>query len=210
MPRSAGENSSSQRILDVAEELAQRRGFNGFSYADIASALLVTKASLHYHFPSKADLGAQLIARYRAVFNNALLDIGGRSTGEADKLRRYARLYEDVLVADRMCLCGMFAAEYSTLPRTMQTELRMFFDDNEAWLTAVLEDGRRSGQLTVRGTPAEHARILVDVLEGAMLVARTYGDVKRFRAAARYALAELGVEGGGRTKAPRRLPRGLH
>ena len=51
------------RILDVAERLVQTRGFNGFSYADVASELDVTKASLHYHFPGKAELGQALIAR---------------------------------------------------------------------------------------------------------------------------------------------------
>ena len=51
-------------ILDVAERLVQTRGFNGFSYADVASELAVTKASLHYHFPSKAELGEALIDRY--------------------------------------------------------------------------------------------------------------------------------------------------
>ncbi len=58
------------RILDVAEQLAQTRGLNGFSYADIAAELNVTKASLHCHFPSKADLGRTLITRYRAAFGH--------------------------------------------------------------------------------------------------------------------------------------------
>ena len=49
--------ATSQRILDIAERLVQTRGYNGFSYADIAQALKVTKASLHYHYPAKADLG---------------------------------------------------------------------------------------------------------------------------------------------------------
>ena len=46
-----------ERILDVAERLVQLRGFNDFSYADIARELGITTASLHYHFPSKAELG---------------------------------------------------------------------------------------------------------------------------------------------------------
>ena len=54
----AATTDTPQRILDVAERLVQTRGFNGFSYADIADALKVTKASLHYHFRGKADLGA--------------------------------------------------------------------------------------------------------------------------------------------------------
>jgi TetR/AcrR family transcriptional regulator, transcriptional repressor for nem operon len=155
--------------------------------------LLVTKASLHYHFPSKVDLGVQLIARYRSTFNHALEEIDARVDDAAEKLRRYVALYEQVIVQDRMCLCGMFAAEYATLPEAMQRELRAFFDENEAWLTAVLKAGKRTGRLSIAETPAVHARVLVDILEGAMLVARTYGNVDRFRSAARHALAELGT-----------------
>ena len=51
--RSQNETSTPARILDVAERLVQVRGFNGFSYADVAAELGVTKASLHYHFPAR-------------------------------------------------------------------------------------------------------------------------------------------------------------
>ena len=107
---------AAERILDVAERLAQTRGFNGFSYADVAQELSVTKASLHYHFRSKADLGRALIVRYQSVFGRALAEIGEQSRGAREKLRRYVALYDGVMRQDRMCLCGMFAAEYATLP----------------------------------------------------------------------------------------------
>src|SRR5688572_31170640 len=122
---------TAQRILDVAERLVQTRGFNGFSYADIAEALRVTKASLHYHFPAKADLGRQLIERYERNFLAALERIDAGTGDALEKLRRYAALYEGVLRDQRMCLCGMLAAEFGTLPEPMRVELRHFFDANE-------------------------------------------------------------------------------
>src|SRR3954454_23736387 len=53
-----------ERILDTAERLLQARGFNGFSYGDVAGELGITRAALHYHHPGKAELGEALIARY--------------------------------------------------------------------------------------------------------------------------------------------------
>jgi TetR/AcrR family transcriptional repressor of nem operon len=179
------------RILDIAEQLAQTRGFNGFSYADIAARLHVTKASLHYHFPSKADLGRALIARYHVAFARALDAIDQQAPEAEEKLRRYVELYDAVMRNDRMCLCGMLAAEYDTLPSSMQDELRRFFDANERWLGAVLEEGRRAGTLAFREAAPERARLLVGALEGAMLVARAYGDARRFRSAADHVLADL-------------------
>ncbi len=138
--------------------------------------LLVSKASLHYHFSSKAELGQALLVRYRTAFESALRAITQGSPHANEQLRRYAKLYGDVLVDDRMCLCGMFAAEFSTLPEAMQGELRKFFDVNERWLTTVLDSGRRAGTIGFRESPKERARLLLGALEGAMLVARTYGD----------------------------------
>jgi TetR/AcrR family transcriptional repressor of nem operon len=178
-------------ILDVAERLAQTRGYNGFSYADIAAKLGVTKASLHYHFPTKAELGRALIERYRTVFGAALEAIDQSDVTPREKLQQYVGLYDSVLSDERMCLCGMLAAEYATLPRPMQEGLRLFFSANERWLTAVLKDGLRTGTFLF-GEPAnERARFLIGALEGAMLVARSYGNPRRFRVAAAYLLADL-------------------
>src|SRR5258708_3171983 len=76
-------------IFDVDEQLAKTKGYNGFSYADIAAQLGVTKASLHYHFPSKAELGCALIERYRTVFGTALQAIDQEADEPYKKLRRY-------------------------------------------------------------------------------------------------------------------------
>ena len=191
MARAAASADTSQRILDIAERLVQTRGFNGFSYADIAEALDVTKASLHYHFPSKADLGKRLIERYEEAFLAALKTIEATGAAARDKLKRYARIYADVLRDNRMCLCGMLASDYATLPKPMKEEVKHFFDENEQWLAAVLEQGRKAGKLQFKGSALELARIIVGSLEGAMMLARSYGDASRFDAAAERLIGSL-------------------
>ena len=179
------------QILDVAERLVQVRGFNGFSYADVAVELKITKAALHYHFAGKAELGEALVARYAARFAEALAAVEERTAEASARLDAYADLYLDVLREQRMCLCGMMAAEYETLPSPMQDAVVRFFDENERWLTRVLEQGREEGTLTFPGPPQETARMIVSGLEGAMLVARPFGDVGRFENAARHLLSSL-------------------
>ncbi|MEQ1524801.1 MAG: TetR/AcrR family transcriptional regulator, partial [Aestuariivirga sp.] len=133
---------TSQQILDIAQRLVQTRGFNAFSYADIANELSVSKASLHYHFASKAKLGVRLIERYEDGIERALGEIDLAGGGAAAKLRRYVGIYAKVLADERMCLCGMLAAEFETLPKSMQTALDGYFALNERWLVSVLEEGR--------------------------------------------------------------------
>src|SRR4051812_40680086 len=189
--RQRGELDTAARILDVAERLVQVRGFNGFSYADIASELEVSKASLHYHFAGKAELGEALIGRYAARFAEALEEIDRQGSDAPAKLEAYAGIYADVLRDRRMCLCGMLAAEYDTLPKPMRNAIIGFFDDNEAWLEGVLEQGREEGTLSLDGSPDDAAQTIVSSLEGALLVARPYGDVARFEAAATRLLTSL-------------------
>jgi TetR/AcrR family transcriptional regulator, transcriptional repressor for nem operon len=193
-PEDAG---TAGRILDVAERLVQIRGFNGFSYADIAAELHITKAALHYHFAGKADLGAALIARYADRFTRALGQVDARGDGTSAKLAGYADLYLQVLRARKMCLCGMLAAEYQTLPPPMQDAVIGFFDHNETWLEGVLEQGRQDGSLQFAGSARDTARMIVGGLEGAMLVARPYGDIARFQAAAANLLGGLVPAGHG-------------
>jgi TetR/AcrR family transcriptional repressor of nem operon len=101
------------------------------------------------------------------------------------------RIYADVLRKNRMCLCGMLAAEHATLPKEMRDRLKAFFDANEAWLTTLLTEGRAQKQLEFAGAASEEARLLIGALEGAMLVARSYGDVQRFASAAGLLLSRI-------------------
>lgn len=179
------------RILDAAEDLVQVRGFNGFSYADVSAEVGITKAALHYHFAGKADLGLALITRYADRFAGALAVIDDGGAAPAGRLAAYARLYLNVLRQQKMCLCGMLAAEYQTLPQPMRDAVTSFFDANESWLEGVLEEGRRDGTLRFSGTARDTARVVIACLEGAMLVARPYGDVGRFQTMTASLLASL-------------------
>jgi TetR/AcrR family transcriptional repressor of nem operon len=179
------------RILDVSQRLIQARGFSAFSYADIAAAIGIRKASIHHHFPTKAELAVALMVRYRAVFDGALAQIVADKSAAPARLKAYQQLFANVLRDDhRLCMCGMFAADFDALPHEVRSEVRAFFDDNEAWLAKVLADGKRRGELAFRGTPKARARVVLSSLEGAMLVARTYRDVAMFESIAERVLAD--------------------
>ena len=187
----SSETGTAARILDVAEQLVQVRGFNAFSYADVAAELQISKPALHYHFAGKGELGEALIARYSEHFRLALVDLDANDTPPADKLAGYAALYRDVLQHHRMCLCGMLAADYQTLTSAMQTLVIAFFDMNESWLAGVLDEGAADGTLRFDGPSRDVARMIIGSLEGAVLVARPYDDVSRFDAAAANLLGSL-------------------
>lgn len=188
-------DSTAARIMDAAQRMVQTRGFNAFSYADISAQVGIKKASIHYHFPSKKDLGKELIARYRVVFRRKLDEIDRETDDSRRKLRDYAQLYLDALRDDdRMCLCGMLASDIATLPEEVRRGVVDFFADNEAWLAKTLGEGRRVRALSFKGSAKSEAQFFLTGLQGAMLVARTYGDATRLRATAHKLLAKLGIK----------------
>jgi TetR/AcrR family transcriptional repressor of nem operon len=182
---------TANQILDVAEQLVQIRGFNAFSYADVAGELGLTNAALHYHFPSKSELGEALVTRYAIRFVGVLAEIDESLADPLRKLDAYVELYAGVLRRQRMCLCGMLAAEYETLSEGMRDAVTLFFEKNEKWLAGVLQQGRDDGTLSFAGSPLDEARSIVSSLEGAMLIARSFGDNKRFQSAASHLLTAL-------------------
>ena len=181
------------RILDTAQRIVQMRGFNAFSYADVAEVMNVTKASLHYHFPSKAILGEALIQRYIADFKVALSGLERASASSVLQLHGYAAIYQSVLADHRCCFCCMLATDYMTLPPPMQAGVRMFFTYNRVWLSAVLDRGKAQGELDFDSPTEDVADFIVAALEGAMLTCWVEGGAPRFARVAQRVLAAVGI-----------------
>src|SRR3954468_7623487 len=137
---------TADRILDVAQELLQTRGYNAISYQDIAARIGIRKASIHHHFPNKSDLAQALVRRYRRRWDAFLKEIDDSNASAWKKLERYLGPFQETARSgDRACLCGVLGAEVASLTAPVQLEVRGFFQDNESWLTRLLEEGARAG-----------------------------------------------------------------
>ena len=183
-----------QHILDVAQHLLQTRGYNAFSYADISESVGIRKASIHYHFPNKSDLGKALVVRYREAFRQERSRIDRDTDQALRKLERFADLYLGGLRNGRVCLCGMLAEDFTTLPNEMREEVRAFFDENEAWLTKVLVEGQKAGSIRYGGAVEVEAQLLLTGFQGAQIIARSYEDATRFQSIAQRLLMGLATQ----------------
>jgi TetR/AcrR family transcriptional repressor of nem operon len=168
-------------ILDVAQDLVQRRGYNAFSYHDLADQIGVKTSSIHYYFPSKGDLGCALMRRYREQVAQRLADIDAAQTDASEKLRQCAELFVGSLCCGdgKLCMAGMLATDLMTLPNEVQAEVRGFFVELEAWVATVLANGYAAGVFRFAGSPEHAARTFVATIEGALIAARAFGDSQR-------------------------------
>ena len=179
------------QILDLAQSLIQTRGYNAMSYRHLADEIGIKTSSIHYYFPAKEDLGRALMARYREAIKGALAQIDSDTNDPSLKIERYAELFANSVRSGCICLGGMLATDLMTLPQGVQTEVKKFFSENEAWLSSVLNAGRKSGQFTFEGSPKNKAETIFSALEGAMIAARLFNDEKRLLSAAQWVLHAL-------------------
>ncbi len=172
--------SKAEDILDAAESMARSNGYNGFSFRDLASAVGIKSASVHYHFPTKGDLGVAVARRYTERFVAALGDPGDPETTPEVLLERYIDAFRRALAVDgQMCLCGMLGAEIASLPVEVADEARRFFELNLDWLETALSPrgpAARPGHADTRS----RALGILATLEGAVILSRSLGELAVF------------------------------
>ena len=173
-------SNTADDILDCAERYIRTRGYNGFSFRDIASDVGIRSASVHYHFPTKADLGAAVARRYTDRFLSAVGDPETKDQDPDELLARFVQAFRKALVVDgRMCLCGMLGAEVESLPEQVATEAKRFFELSLNWLETVFGRFRGASEPDTERCHKKALQALAS-LQGAMLLARTLDDTASF------------------------------
>lgn len=174
--------STPESILNSARASILSGGYNGFSYADIASVVGIRKASIHHHFPTKVDLVRTLVQQYRNEAEAGMTQIERTMSDPVDQLRAYTGFWEACISEPETsyCLCALLATQIPVLPDEIVAELRAYFRSLAAWLTSVLEHGVRQGNITLTYDAKTEAETLMAAVHGAMLSARAYGDPQMF------------------------------
>ncbi|MBN9521673.1 TetR/AcrR family transcriptional regulator [bacterium] len=187
------ERDTRGELLDLAEKLVRTRGYNGFSYRDLAGQIGIKTASVHYHFPTKGDLGEAMVENERELFARNLARLDAEEKDPQRRLERFIQLFQASTIGcdNRMCLGAMLAVEQETLPEPVRRAVLRLFEHNEAWLAKVLEEGREQQTFRFKGPADGAARFVFSALEGALLMARAFRDVGRFEAATRWIIESL-------------------
>lgn len=164
-------------ILAAAMPIVQARGYNGLSFRELAKVVGIKSASIHYHFPSKADLGVALVRRYREQVGDGFRAISEHVPDLGACLNAYVRGFRQTLEnGNRMCLCGLLGAEYDELPDAVKDEIKGFVEDNVTWVAGMISASRSVSRENARS----RALAIYAALSGAQLIARSSGDITVF------------------------------
>lgn len=193
MPRMSNLSTTSDDILASARSLLMSGGYNSFSYADISKMVGIRKASIHHHFPSKADLVRELVKRYREDGEASIVTLEQNVPDALNILNVYANHWAKCIedASRPYCVCALLASELPSLPPEVATEVTNFFRFISSWLTKVMERGSKSGALNLTSEPHVEAEAFLATVYGAMLSARAYGEPEVFSTILVPALARL-------------------
>lgn len=165
----AGELDTRTSLVSYATELIQIRGFCAFSYQDLADHVGIRTASIHHHFPTKADLGVAVVLAMAGHMRETWTGLERQHSGVAKRLRvLFAHVQGLAASGDRICPVGSLQAEFNALPAAVQAQLRAFDEEYLATYTRWLDAGRRGGELVYPGSPRAMAQIVVSVLQAGL------------------------------------------
>lgn len=168
-----------RKILDLAENLLQEKGYNGFSYAHLATELGVKNAAIHYHFPSKEALGCAIVKRYRDRFQLWINNTRVKDLKPVEKLDWFFSIYTNFRLDNgKVCLSGTLEAEFNTIPASLRAETQALTEEMLTWLEQTLAEGRAQGVFVFPGEPADKAALILASVQGALQVARSLGTEK--------------------------------
>jgi len=172
--------STAEQIVDIAQELVQKGGFQAFSYRDISARLGIRTASIHYYFPTKALLAEAVVNRVLLDFKQALDDIDTAAADPDDKLAKFCEIFLATFgEGDRLCPMCMLATGQETIPAPVRQGVREFWQGAESWLQALIETGQRQGRFRDDIVAAAASRAILASVEGGMVAARAMEDRTR-------------------------------
>jgi TetR/AcrR family transcriptional repressor of nem operon len=181
------------RVLDVAQRLIQQRGYNGFSYRDIAVEVGIRAPTIHYYFPAKSDLAAALVDRYATGIAELCAALAKSEPKAWKRLARYFAATRDaILEKHQLCLCGVLAMESNSLPDTVRRAVERFFETSRKWMADQLREAKGRGEIDFAGSPEDVAAMILSTLQGGLLLSRASKSPAPYDAAVKQVSRFLG------------------
>lgn len=165
-----------QSLIRSAESLLRSKGYSAFSYADLEKSVGIRKASIHHHFPTKEDLGVEIVQAYITQTQHELQRIEQQHDRAMDRLRAFAALFQKCINDGSLPLCGALAAEMAVMPERMQALTRRYFETHMSWLEKTVTYGARKGEFSAAPNARQKAYQLLSLLEGASFVSWALQD----------------------------------
>lgn len=183
-----------EKILELGEELILTKGYNGFSYQDISTAMGIKNAAVHYYFPSKETLGTSILKTNSQRFEEMVENMQNRGFDEWHQLDAFMKIYLKSSRESKICIIGSLGTDVNTLSEPMQQELQKMVERILSWLTETLENGRQKELFQFRIPANDQAIQILSSLVAGLQLARVLGK-QAFKSIHQSILEEIATSG---------------
>lgn len=162
-------------ILSIARNLMRQLGYNAFSYADIARKLEIKNAAIHYHYPAKADLLADVMETYISEYLQLGKQLAAANLDPCQKLQQYIAKYSVLTSQDSICIIGSVASDYNTLPESVKAKVAQLINLVIGMVEKTLQEGKEEGVFRFPEPPRVRALLIMTNLAAGVQLARISG-----------------------------------
>ena len=166
--------STRDEIIHLSDRLIRDKGFNGFSFHDISRAIGIKTASIHYHFPTKGDLGVATIKEQWKSLETLKDSLANKSP--LQKLNGFFSIYEKAKSEKMVCLVGSLATDLNTVDKKIKVELTSLAAEILLWLTETLEEGKLKKVFHFNGSARTKALMIITNMLGIVQLMRLTGQ----------------------------------
>lgn len=194
-------SDAKERLIQSGRELMRERGYTAVGVAELCDRAGVNKGSFYHVFPSKQELALEVIDSFWADSATLLDDM---ATGDGAPLDRLRRFFEATHAQHRRlskdcghvagCALGGLAQEMSSQDPVLRKRLGEVFDRHVGRFERVIAEAVGRGDLP-RLDARRAARSLTALLQGGVLLAKTWNDPELLAGLGDDALRLLGVLG---------------
>lgn len=167
-------NQTAKKLIQKAQLLLQERGYQFFSFQDLADSVGIRKASVHHYFKTKDELARMMIVDYQQRLQLWIANIDAKAANPRHKLHAYFELFSDISRAGKsVCPGGSLLLDWNNFSKAVRVELQKLVDLHRLWVIGVLEDNiKNKGSRIQKEHVAAHALMIGASIQGALQIAR--------------------------------------
>lgn len=165
-----------EAILRLGMEFIQTYGYNAFSYADISKVLKIKNAAVHYHFPGKEDLLAEIVEQYIQRYHELARSLEAPGISSRQKIQAFFNRYTALCEQGKICLIGSVGSDYHTLPDSAKAKLTELVELVLGLVEKVLKEGKKNGELHFSESARVRSILIMTNLAAGVQLARITGQ----------------------------------
>ena len=173
-----------EHIIQQAATLFNMRGYSGGSMAELMARTGLKKGGIYNHFHSKEEIAVEAFDYSIELINQALHNVTQKESTATGKLIAIFNFYKDYPLNSTIaggCPILNTAVEAADTNPKLKEHVQQALNNWIKGLSAVINKGIREDEFRAGVNPEEAAVVIISLIEGGIVITRSFGDESYMR-----------------------------